>query len=104
MRFAIVLALAMCLGLACGADLSRSKRDMQQEMQNIIQEIQKNGIGPALDRVQEFVKNFEDQIPKFPCPDINDFFHSMESRDPVKIATMLFEGAVCAAFNLYGRQ
>ncbi|XP_015782210.1 uncharacterized protein LOC107360098 [Tetranychus urticae] len=104
MRFVIVLALALCLGFAYGADLSRSKRDMQQEMQNIIQEIQKNGIGAVGKQINEFVKNFQDQIQSWHCPDINDYFNTLQSGDPGKIAQMLFTGAVCVALGLYGRQ
>ncbi|XP_015781774.1 uncharacterized protein LOC107359738 isoform X2 [Tetranychus urticae] len=100
MRFLVILSLALCIGFAYGASVNRSKRDIQQDMQNIIAEIQKNGIGAVGGKIAEFAKTFQDQIKTWHCPNIGDYLQAIQSGDAGKVAQTLFGSAVCTALHL----
>ncbi|XP_015782320.1 uncharacterized protein LOC107360207 [Tetranychus urticae] len=101
MRFLVILSLALCIGFAYGTSLNRSKRDIQQDMQNLISEIQKHGIGAIGGKIAEFANNFKDQIKTWHCPNPFDVINAIGSKDGGKVAQILFTSAVCNVLHLH---
>ncbi|XP_015781790.1 uncharacterized protein LOC107359738 isoform X3 [Tetranychus urticae] len=101
MRFLVILSLALCIVFAYGASVDRSKRDIQEDMENIIAEIQKNGIGAIGGKITEFAHNFKDRITSWHCPDVFEILNAMNKDELGKVARLYFVSAVCGVLHLH---